>query len=457
MERTYTMRELLEALRRRRWLALGVGAAVLLAGAIAVVALPSEYRAESVTQIEPHMIPADFFPSSYVSFEERMRTLKHGLLARPVLEKVVRDTDFYGRGTKDVDGDVDKLRRNVEVRLEGEVAGGPPSLLFVVEVRGPNREKVAKAAQMIPEQYAALTRQTLQRQAGNLRQTLSKQLEDLSKRMQGEESKLVAYKNEHAAEVPEANEANMRAAGALTAQIDMRLGIIADAQRRKTSIYANVPEAFTDAGLAGVGVEEVRRRLEGTRAQYGNDHPDVKRLERQYQEVVARNDDGMKRWKKDRIDGQVARVDAEIREQEAAVAGLKKQLGEVQKRLDAAPKRGEEYRVLAREWETLRGKYASTLSRAADAEAAESLLAADAPALFRTVQPAHAPSKPAGPNRLNLLLTALAAALGAGLLAAAAAEYFDPSLRGPQDATAFGVPVLASIPRIGPRRIGAAR
>jgi len=63
-----------------------------------------------------------------------------------------------------------------------------------------------------------------------------------------------------------------------------------------------------------------------------------------------------------------------------------------------------------------------------------------------------APSRPAGPDRLKLLLVALAAAIATGLLAAAGAEYFDTSLRGPQDAGTFGVPVLAAIPRIGPRR-----
>jgi hypothetical protein len=47
--------------------------------------------------------------------------------------------------------------------------------------------------------------------------------------------------------------------------------------------------------------------------------------------------------------------------------------------------------------------------------------------------------------------------MGAGLLAAAGAEYFDTTLRGPQDAGSFGVPVLATIPRIGPRRAGAQR
>jgi hypothetical protein len=58
---------------------------------------------------------------------------------------------------------------------------------------------------------------------------------------------------------------------------------------------------------------------------------------------------------------------------------------------------------------------------------------------------------------MKLLLVALAAAVATGLLAAAGAEYFDTSLRGPQDATHFGVPVLAAIPRIGPRRAGAQR
>jgi succinoglycan biosynthesis transport protein ExoP len=47
----------------------------------------------------------------------------------------------------------------------------------------------------------------------------------------------------------------------------------------------------------------------------------------------------------------------------------------------------------------------------------------------------------------------LVAALAAALAAAAIAEWLDGSVRAPEDATAFNVPVLASIPRIGPRRI----
>src|SRR5215208_1875238 len=113
MERTYTVQDLLAALRRRRRLALVVGAIVLAVSAAVIVALPKEYRASSITQIEPHRLPVDFFPpSSVVSFEERMRTLKHGLLARPVLERVLRETDFFP-GEQDLDKAVEQLRRQI--------------------------------------------------------------------------------------------------------------------------------------------------------------------------------------------------------------------------------------------------------------------------------------------------------------------------------------------------------
>ncbi|MFL5271561.1 MAG: GumC family protein [Anaeromyxobacteraceae bacterium] len=457
MERTYTPRELLAALHRRRWLALVAGAIVLVVGAIFVVALPSEYRAESVMQIEPHQLPADFMPAAYHSFEDRMRTLKHGVLARPVLERVLRETDFYGDWKKDPDDAIERLRRSVDVRLEGEVAGGPPSLLFVVEVRGSDREKVAKAADIIPRAYAEMTRGVLATQARNVRDTLSKQLEEMSRELARHEEKLVAFKTEHATETPDAAENNIRSLAALNGQIDMRLAAIADARRRRNAALASYPEQFSETGLAVASTEDARRRLEAAKAAYGPEHPDVRKYERALAAAIERNDEGLKRYKSERLDGQLARLDAEVKEQEGIIQALQKESAKYQKRLDEAPRWGEQYRVMSREYDAVRAKYTTTLARAADAQAAESLLAADAPNLFRVVQSAHPPSRPAGPDRQKLLLVAHCAALGAGLLTAAAAEYFDTSLRGAQDASAFGVPVLAAIPRIGPRRAGAQR
>jgi uncharacterized protein involved in exopolysaccharide biosynthesis len=453
MERTYTIQDLLAALRRRRRLALTVAVITLIAAAAAILALPREYRATSVTQIEPHRLTPDFFPASgVVSFEDRMRTLKHGVLSRPVLERVLKETQFFPDLEGDVDRAVEKLRRQVEVRLEGEVAGGPPALLFVVDVRGRDPQKVAKAAELLPRYYAEMTTEVLARQARNLRETLSKQVDEMGAELGEHEKKLLAFKAEHATEVPEAAENNMRATARIAALMQMRLEAIADGQRRRSDVLARIPEVDSEAGRAQAAREDAQRRLEAARATYGADHPDVKRLERAYADVAARADEEETTFKRERLEAMVSRVDAEIRRHEAEFAALSKDLEGYQKRLDQTPRWGEAMRGLSRDYEVLRAKYTTTLARAADAAAAEQLMQANSAGLFHTIQPAVPPERPFAPDRPRLLLIALAAAIAAGLIAAAAAEYLDSSLRGPEDAGQLGAPVLASIPRIGPRR-----
>jgi uncharacterized protein involved in exopolysaccharide biosynthesis len=452
MERTYTVHDLLAALKRRRRLALAVAGVVLVVGAAVILMLPKEYRASSVTQVEPHRLPPEFFPTGAISFEERMRTLKHGLLARPVIERVIRETDFFPDLKDDMDRAVEKMRRDIEVRLEGEVASGPPALLFVIDVKGEDAQKVAKAAELLPRYYAEMTASVLADQARNLKDTLQKQVEQMGGQLSEQERKLLAYTSEHATEVPAAAENNLRATGRIAALMQMRLEAIHDAQRRRTEALMRVPEAESDPGRAEAAREDAKRRLEAARAAYGPDHPDVKRMERGYADVAARADEQEARYRKERLDATVRRIDQEIAANQREFERLSQELGAYQKKLDVTPSRGEALRGMSREYEVLRAKYTTTLARAADASAAEQLLRADAASLFRTVQPAIAPTRPAGPEYLKLLLVLLAAAVAAGLLAAAAAEYLDSSLRGPEDATQLGAPVLAAIPRIAAGR-----
>lgn len=451
MERTYTLQDLLAALRRRRTTALAVAAAVAVIGVVVALALPSEYSAQSVVQLEPRRLLADFMPAQpVVPFEDRMRTLKHGILARPVLERVIRETDFFPDLRDDMDQAVDRMRRSVEVRLEGEVAGGPPSLLFVVEVRGRDPQKVARAAESLPRIYAETTRAVMQQQAKALRVTLDAQAEDMSKALAGYEQKILAFKVEHASELPEMVETNARSLGRSQAMVEMTLAGLADARHRKAMLLAAIPEGASSAGMAETALDAALRKVQAAQAAYGPDHPDVLRARREYDEAKARRQDELTSYKKDRIDQQVAAIDSEIRENEAALKGFQAEVASYQSRLDAAPRWGQQLAIMSRDYETLRAKYVSTVSRRADAAASESLLAADVSSLFHVIQPATPSGRPVAPDRPRLLWLALLAAVACGLGAAGVTEWVDSSLRGPEDAGAFGVPVLAAIPRIGP-------
>jgi uncharacterized protein involved in exopolysaccharide biosynthesis len=452
MERTYTLQDLIAALKRRRVVALAAAAVVAAVGLVAALAVPSEYSASSVVQIEPRRLPADFFPAqNATAFEDRMRTIKHGILARPVLERVIRETDFFPALRDDMDEAVARLRRDVEVRLEGEVPAGPPALLFVVEVHGRDREKVAKAADLLPKIYAELTRKVLESQARNLRAMLDAQTAEMAKALAEAEARILAFKVQHQAELPEMIESNARSIGRVQALIQMRHEWLADARRRRGQVLASAPEGPSAAGMAEAGYDGVLRHVRQLEASYGPDHPDVKRARRELAQARARRDEEVKRFADDRVGQQVASIDDEIRDGRESVAALEKELARLQARVDAAPRWGAELAALSRDYEVLRGRYATNVSRRADAAAAEALLAQDDPSMFRVVEAAVAPSRPSAPDRPKLLWLAVLAAVVAGLSAAAVTEWLDASMRGPEDAAALGVPVLAAIPRIGPR------
>jgi polysaccharide biosynthesis transport protein len=453
MERTYTLQDMIAALRRRRVAALVAGAAVLAVGLSLAIFTPSEYVASSTVQIEARRLPVDFFPAQGVApFEDRMRTIKHGILARPVLERVAKETDFFPELRDDLSEAVDRLRRQVEVRLEGEVPAGPPALLFVVEVRGREPAKVRRAAELLPRYYEEMTREVLAGHARSLREILAAQADDMAKTLAAEEKKLLAFKLAHAAELPEMVDTNARAASRAQALLEMHVGAVTDAHRRKSALLGSIPEGPSVPGMTEAALDAAMRRVQAAEAAYGPDHPDVKRARREQQEALARRDEEVDRFRKERLADQIGRLDLETREHERAVADLRKELATYQARVEAAPRWGQELAILSRDYDVLRAKYVSTVSRRADAAAAEALLAADGQGLFRVLEPAAEPLHPAAPDRARLVWLAALAALAAALGTAAITEWLDASMRGPEDAGALGVPVLAAIPRIGPGR-----
>jgi uncharacterized protein involved in exopolysaccharide biosynthesis len=451
MERTYTLHDLMAALKRRRMLALVVAAAVLVIGVVAIFGMPSEYSATASVQVERRVLPVDFFPAqSGASFEDRMRTVKHGVLARPLLERVIRETDFYPSLRDDMDEAISRMRRNVEVRLEGEIAGGPPALLFVIEVHGRDPKKVAKAAELLPRYYADLTREVLQAQARSLRETLQAQTAEMGKALTADEAKVLAFKIAHQTELPEMVETNSRSAARVQGLVDLHLGLLADLRRRRLEALAMIPEGPSEPGMASAALDAALRRVQGLEASYGPDHPDVKRARREWQEAMSRRDDELQRFRSERIDEQLKRLDGEAREHESTVKGLQAELVTYQKRIDAAPRWAQELSAMTRDYEVLRAKYVAMVSRSADAAAGEALLASDDPGLFRTVEGPAVPMHPVAPDRPKLLWIVVLLALAGGLGAAGLAEWLDASMRGPEDAGSLGVPVLAAIPRIGP-------
>jgi len=103
----------------------------------------------------------------------------------------------------------------------------------------------------------------------------------------------------------------------------------------------------------------------------------------------------------------------------------------------------------------LKVKVTQLVSKKAEAEITADLEAKSAPTEFRVLESASAPAMPGSPNRPQMLLLALLAALALGSAVAVGQELSDRTLRSEGEAVALALPVLATVPRL--HRAGAGR
>ena len=128
---------------------------------------------------------------------------------------------------------------------------------------------------------------------------------------------------------------------------------------------------------------------------------------------------------------------------------LRARLASYQTRVENVPRREQEFQELSRDYESTRELYQSLMKRHDEARLAESMEQRQKGEQFRIIEPAVPDPRPAAPNRLRLVVMALAISLGLAVGSAVLAETIDTSFHSVDDLRAFSpVPVLVSIPKI---------
>jgi uncharacterized protein involved in exopolysaccharide biosynthesis len=138
-----------------------------------------------------------------------------------------------------------------------------------------------------------------------------------------------------------------------------------------------------------------------------------------------------------------------IRGLQRAEAQLRTDIARYQERVDAAPMVEQELGSLERDYNYERETHKQLSERYAAAGLQEQIARARGGERFSVLSGATRPNAPESPNRLRIMLMALALGFGLGSALVFGREYLDRSIRdarGLQDE--FDVTVLAEIPRI---------
>jgi len=144
----------------------------------------------------------------------------------------------------------------------------------------------------------------------------------------------------------------------------------------------------------------------------------------------------------------------DIAKQQRQRAAAAAQIKTMEDRLSLAPALEQELLALTRDYDFLRQRYSGLQNQKFNAQMAAARESDSNNEAFRIVDEANLPTRPAFPDRLQIVLMGIGAGFVAGLGAAFGREYLDPTLGSEAEAArVLKLPVLISIPEIPARGV----
>jgi len=188
-------------------------------------------------------------------------------------------------------------------------------------------------------------------------------------------------------------------------------------------------------------VQQQRSILAEARQRYGEDHPDIKRIQRNIESLEARIKSGESADSTLASDSPMAvqlqtqlnATDTQIGALQARGLELRRKMTDLETRMNSAPQVERQYQAVTRDLDSARAKFQDLLKRQMDAEVSEAAIANGTADKFHIKARPVLPDKPAKPQRIAIFAVAFALALIAGMSSIVLAQLLDPTVRGVRD------------------------
>ena len=475
----YSFDTIVQIARRRKWLIIIPAVAIAAAGIAAARYLPNVYRSDTLILVVPQRVPESYVKSTVTArIEDRLQTISQQILSRTRLEQVISDFNLYPEERQhQLMEDIVERMRTTDIKID--IVKGDA---FRVSYQASDPRVAMRVTERLASLFIDESLRDREILAEGTSQFLIAQLDEARRQLVLNEKQLEEYQRQHNGELPSQMGANLQGQH----NTEMALQTIGESlnrdrerrillERSVTDLVELPPEAPKPAAasagpdMAQTTAEELRNQEQALLAvelKLKPEHPDVRRLRRTVDELRKRveaerlagemratapkavvNIDPVRRKRLTDAKAELDNLDRQIEAKQADEGRLRGTLAMYQTRIDAAPAREAELAGLMRDYETLQATYRGLLTKKEESQISANLERRQIGEQFKVLDPARMPEKPASPNRPQLYVISLLAALGIGVGLAAAAEYFDRTLRSEADVrAAVNLAVLATVP-----------
>lgn len=504
--------EYVSVIRKRQRLLLSIAIPIIALAAILAIGLPDVYRSSGLVEIENAQNPQRAVArgeeeSPYA--DQYVQSLSTVVLSEKNLSRLLAEHDLYENQSEDEKAALKQLRSDVGVDIvtmpildpqTGRERQIVTAFTVAYENRDPHRARLG--ADWLVEAYLEQNRRDRQQQAASNAEFFAGEAQRMRKHVAELEERLAQFKSKNLGMLPELNQMNMnvmdrteneiqnieaqmqalrrervflvaqlqqaRASGPETANLRQ----LEEEYKRRSAIYdESHPDLISlrrqidmlRRGGSTVGMslrgqlDNQRAILAETRQRYSEDHPDVKRIQRNIESLEARIAAGETADRSIAADSpmsmqlqtQLNATDTQLAALQARAAELRTKLSELEARIDSSPQVEQEYQAVTRDLASARAKYDELLRRQMDAEVNESAIAGGTADKFKVTSSPGTPGAPAKPKRLVIFVVGLVMAAALGFTAVVAAQLFDQNVRGTKDVQEIlGVLPLTAVPVI---------
>lgn len=436
----------LDALWRRRWIALGLAFVIACGGWYYVAKMQNTYKSEAKIYVDTQSVLNPLLNGLTVetNVDQQIAVMRQTLMTRPNLEKIIRHTDMDL--SAETDAQYQSLVESVRSRIRID---SNQTNIFTISFTDTKPQRASEVVDKLTTMFVRNNLGEDRRDMETAQSFLDRQIRKYEQQLNTAEAKLANFKQEHQELLP--GETGLRDQfSQAQARLDDLKGKLSDARTRQDLVkdeLAQTPEMLTQrGGQAGppsnteVKIMEVRGKLDELKARYTDQHPDVqaaqRRLDALKKELQAQRsaqagpgsgpaaaagnggsaDDGMKipnptysqlKMQAVEVRSQIQTLEKQIARQEEAVAKLKQ-------RLKRVPEVETKLKKLQRNLGMIRSRYDALLSRRENAELASERDEKSDKVQFRIIESAQVPATPEGPNRPIFMAAVMVMSLGAG-------------------------------------------
>ncbi len=461
-----------QILLRRKWLAFFIAAAVFTAIATFVSTLQNIYKAEATVLVERSHVSESFPVNMAAAGQSRLTLLRQQILSYDRLAELIERFHLYpdARGLVPLEDIVTRMQGEIQLQQqESSHRRGQRSVTaFSLSYEGKDPIKVAEVTNTLTDFFIAENVKARAEQASGTTQFLQKQLEKMRAKLEAQEHRISAFKEEHIGELPEQLSANLATLERLSDQLRLNSGKLAQANERRATFVRQLADTSNTASTEPVSpdvtqirLQELYQKLSELRLDYSEKYPDVIRvrteiatLEQQQAGQPAANDQSTTpplppQTQAVGLRQELSDVNAAIKALETEERNLQLSIRHYQARVETAPRIERQLQTLQRDYDTTEERYLRLQQRYEEAEMVRTIEQNDQGERFRVLVPATPPKAPVAPKRKQFYLAGLAISLALGAGVVFLRDRTDSSFHVVEDLRAFSpVPVLISLPRI---------